>query len=257
MQELKARDLELVSVIQVRNHAEGKTKKSYGTFLPFCELIYHRFGENRVVFDDTVIEARAGKVIFLPCGKHHTYDAEFLESGECIDLYFTAKEPLFPIAHTWDAKENKTLQALFSKLYSVWERKEIGYYNRAMALVYSILAELQALDTSYLPKNSGDRLNAAIDYIHLHFTDRDFSYEQLPALCHLGYTYFKKLFVKRFGVVPSAYVRHLRIQRACELLMTKRFSVAEVAQQCGFSDVYYFSRVFKQSLGVAPSQWEK
>lgn len=40
------------------------------------------------------------------------------------------------------------------------------------------------------------------------------------------------------------------------MLETKSLTVIEVSELCGFSDVYYFSKVFKQVCGISPSKWK-
>ena len=99
------------------------------------------------------------------------------------------------------------------------------------------------------------RIEPAVEYIHHYYCDRDFSYECLPALCGLKYSYFFRLFVKRFGISPSQYVKKMKIEKACQLLWINKFSVTQIAEMLGYSDVYYFSRQFKDQMGVAPSHY--
>jgi len=42
---------------------------------------------------------------------------------------------------------------------------------------------------------------------------------------------------------------------ACELLRLERYSVAQVAELCNFSDIYFFSRQFKEYMGITPTQF--
>ena len=58
-------------------------------------------------------------------------------------------------------------------------------------------------------------------------------------------------------MTPSEYVSNLKIQHACELLISKLFSVSEVAGLCGFLDISYFSKVFKKQMGICPSEYMK
>ena len=48
---------------------------------------------------------------------------------------------------------------------------------------------------------------------------------------------------------PVKYVTALRLDHAKELLITGQYSVGEVAELCGFENVYYFSAVFKKTPG--------
>lgn len=54
------------------------------------------------------------------------------------------------------------------------------------------------------------------------------------------------------GVSIGRHLRRLRLERACGLLRLGQQRVSEVAEQCGFSSIYSFSRAFRQAYGVSP-----
>ena len=58
------------------------------------------------------------------------------------------------------------------------------------------------------------------------------------------------------GVTPLDFLREARIKKACQILLTENSPVTEVAYRCGFSDPKYFSRCFKASIGVSPSEYK-
>ncbi len=53
------------------------------------------------------------------------------------------------------------------------------------------------------------------------------------------------------------YLTELRMAKAKELLTEKECSLAEVAEQVGYSDLKYFSRLFKKAAGINPSEYKK
>ena len=59
------------------------------------------------------------------------------------------------------------------------------------------------------------------------------------------------------GLTPAGYVRMMRLERAAQLLKQEAGNVSEVAYAVGFNDADYFSRLFKQTHGVSPSQYRK
>lgn len=67
--------------------------------------------------------------------------------------------------------------------------------------------------------------------------------------------HFRKLFKAHTGITPVTYLTHLRIQYAVSLLRNKSLTVKEVAWMTGFSDPYYFSRIFKKVMGESPDNW--
>ena len=65
---------------------------------------------------------------------------------------------------------------------------------------------------------------------------------------------FRLLFRELTGCSVTHYQNRLRIQAARDLLASGHFAVGEVAEELGFRDVYYFSRLFKKFTGLTPSQ---
>lgn len=59
------------------------------------------------------------------------------------------------------------------------------------------------------------------------------------------------------GVTPLDLLREARIKRSCQLLESSELNISEVAYRCGFSDPKYFSRCFKQSMGVSPTEYKR
>lgn len=59
------------------------------------------------------------------------------------------------------------------------------------------------------------------------------------------------------GVTPADFLREARIKRACQLLRTTDAPVADIAYRCGFTDPKYFSKSFKLSQGVTPSEYRQ
>ena len=58
-----------------------------------------------------------------------------------------------------------------------------------------------------------------------------------------------------YGVSPMKRLAQVRLDHACELLTTTTNRIGEVGEQLGFSDPYYFSRVFKKVMGVSPKSY--
>jgi AraC-like DNA-binding protein len=70
-----------------------------------------------------------------------------------------------------------------------------------------------------------------------------------------GHARLNEVFKNYTGMTPYQYFIQLKIHRAKELLGLGRYSVKEIAFTLGFSDPYYFSRLFKKKTGIAPSEW--
>lgn len=92
-------------------------------------------------------------------------------------------------------------------------------------------------------------------------SDPTYSLEDALKKLPLNYDYVRKLFKKETGATPHEYLVHTRMKLAAEILsggISNRYSdysVSQVAEACGYSEPLYFSRVFKNHYGVAPSEY--
>ena len=62
-------------------------------------------------------------------------------------------------------------------------------------------------------------------------------------------------FRKEFGITIMQYVLNKRMELAKELLKSTDMTVKEIAYRCGFADVEYFSRCFRDNCGNSPARW--
>ncbi|MGN0169983.1 MAG: response regulator [Lachnospiraceae bacterium] len=74
---------------------------------------------------------------------------------------------------------------------------------------------------------------------------------------HLNPQYISQLFKSEIGVNFLAYLTNIRMEQAKKLLLTTAFSIADVSEQSGYGDYRVFTKVFKKSEGVTPSQYRR
>lgn len=86
--------------------------------------------------------------------------------------------------------------------------------------------------------------------------DSDLSLSEIAAKCGVSDCYFRRLFRQYSGESPIEFRQRLRIERAKQLLLSdEQYTVSEVAQELGFSDVYHFSKTFKKYCGESPKKF--
>lgn len=73
----------------------------------------------------------------------------------------------------------------------------------------------------------------------------------------MSYGYFSRCFHDIIGTSFSDYCSQLRISRAKELLRNTDRTIQEIAFQIGYNDEKYFSRIFKKTTGMSPSEFRK
>jgi len=67
--------------------------------------------------------------------------------------------------------------------------------------------------------------------------------------------HYSRIFRTLTGVSPREFIQQSRLHRACQLLRESSATVTEVAANCGYSDIFQFSRIFKNRMGLSPAQW--
>jgi len=215
------------------------------------ELIYHFDGKEKVYFNGKVLETEENTIRFLPKGEVKEYIVDKQTPGECIDIFFDTDIPISNEAFIIKITQSTTIANLFKKIFSIWVSKNDGYYFECISLIYKIFSELQK--QNYIPQNQYNLIKPAIEYVEENFLANKISVPFLADRCGISEAYLKKLFIKKFGMSPIKYIIRLKINHACDLLRSKQYSITQVSELCGYENVYYFSRQFKEYVGTSPS----
>lgn len=95
------------------------------------------------------------------------------------------------------------------------------------------------------------------DYMKSNYTKPIFL-QELAEQFSLSSSQLSNAFKKQTGMPPSTYLTHLRIDKAKELLLIEPpVTLKEISDTVGYDDPFYFSRVFKLSVGTSPSEYRK
>lgn len=93
-------------------------------------------------------------------------------------------------------------------------------------------------------------------YMQEHLSE-DVSLHILPEEFHLNSQYISQLFKNEIGVNFLTYLTNIRMEHAKKMLLSSSLSIAEVSEQSGYGDYRVFTKVFKKSEGITPSQYRR
>lgn len=105
-------------------------------------------------------------------------------------------------------------------------------------------------------KPSFDYIDKALHYMHAEYANR-ITIQQIANHLNLDRCYFSTAFTRRIGISPQQYLVHLRLTKAAELMVTYGETPSTAAASVGYTDLYQFSKIFKQHFGVSPRTYIK
>jgi len=112
-----------------------------------------------------------------------------------------------------------------------------------------------AADLSLLIKKHNARLQKIFNYMEEHFNE-EINIHDVAAIASLSVPAFCNYFKKVMNSTFTDFLNQYRIQRACILLQQEK-TIAEVCFECGFNNVAYFNKVFKNLTKKTPSEFKK
>ncbi|MBB2480146.1 response regulator [Bacillus sp. APMAM] len=108
-------------------------------------------------------------------------------------------------------------------------------------------------------RNLGSRQNIlkAVQYMEEHFPNESLSLQDVANFIGVSDAYFSRTFKEEMGIGFIKYLIDLRMKKAKELLKISNMKTYEVAIYVGYSDYPHFSRTFKKTFGLTPSEYRK
>lgn len=95
-----------------------------------------------------------------------------------------------------------------------------------------------------------------IDYIHDNF-DRPITNKEIGSVFSFHPNYISSMVRQSTGMPLHKYLTTVRVARSIDLLEEGNYSIGEIAAKCGFQNLYYFSRFFKKTVGVSPTEYRR
>ncbi|MEK8127285.1 AraC family transcriptional regulator [Paenibacillus filicis] len=194
-------------------------------------------GETGMTF--YVISFQAGAIAGLSSDKHDEDEQAARESIWCAQLSDRAVPPLLD----W-AKRLYTDRSGASTL----ERFRLNMTFQE--LVYGIMKDRSGRQAD----NAREAVWTTVQYMERHYMD-PISRVMLAGMAGMSQEYYSRVFKRETGKTPSGYLTDIRMSHARRELVRGQSSVGDIAEDVGYEDLYYFSRKFKQAVGVPPTAY--
>ena len=256
----------------------------YTESIPYDNRLFFTYhGEGELLVDGVKYNMSKGSVILIPSGTKYcilspecsvtyvavNFDYTFEHSDKQtpippagVSLY----DPLMQLEHIsfndmigFDnivyIEDLFNLSGTFLKLYYEYTHRMIYSNYITSNLLGEILFQCARMTYTKDFKTGSETINQIIDYINENY-NKKITNKIIGNRFNLHPNYISSL-VKGFTGMPlHQYVMYVRVSISVEMLSTQNYSISEIAEKCGFSNIYHFSKVFKKIIGVSPSKYK-
>lgn len=235
----------------------GQVPASYETTR--AAFIFPVSGNARISFDSKVFTAVPGKVIHGCPGKKLTFFVEGPEPFCHINLYYdpcdykSKRTDFMHSAYELDIRNREAVRSCLEDLLKLSHCHDIRSRFRMNFMTQQLF---DALFCSEISKHEAEELNFINDaalFIRSHYTE-PLTLADISGHFHKKPEHFSYLFHKVMGIRPIDYLIAYRLETAAGLLNENGFRVRQAAAAVGYKDEFYFSRLFKKHMGIAPSK---
>lgn len=207
----------------------------------------------------------SGSVFFLFPGEWHRYrpldktgwDENWIGfNGEytarIMETFFSRGKPVYNVGY------DEELIKLIRSIPEAIQTASPGFQQVLAARVTEVLARIRASELRHTVKGSeiDGKVNKARCLL-LEHSNEEVDLKQLAAAIGMSYTRFRSAFKEYTGFSPLQYQLNIRINKAKAILSESDLTVGEIADQLGFSSVYYFSRLFRNKTGLSPTGYRE
>jgi AraC-like DNA-binding protein len=235
-------------------------RRSHATHL----LIYCTAGRGTLQVEGRTHRVNAGDLIILRAGQRHAYTADAADPWSILWVHYAGRldaayNAMLPgdTAIAQIGVQARLIDAFGQLLTLRHAGFSVPRYVQGACLLKSLLTDFacaasqrpdggrRPLDMEKLTAQMRERLGAELDL------------DTLAATANLSKFHFIRCFKQHTGHAPIQHFIRMKMQRACELLDHSDKPVKAIAAEVGYQDPFYFSRIFKRTIGVSPQQYRE
>lgn len=239
-----------------------------GRVLQEYQLIYIASGSG--VFESSASAQQVvgeGSLILLFPGISHRYKPDKATGwdeywvgfkGEIVENliqqnFFSPADAVFTIGF------NESVMNVYQDIIRVAREEKPGYQPLLSGAILYLLGHLYS-SKQQLTQTETDQVEVTVSKARTLFRSmifEDASPEKVASELNVGYSWFRKIFKKYTGLAPGQYLIQLKIQTAKELLANPNKQIKEIAFELQFESPMYFTKLFKDKVGITPAQYRE
>ena len=139
-------------------------------------------------------------------------------------------------------------------------REPVGYefdvWVHLSKIIQLLHNNLPVSNSNLSPKSQRDaqRIKGMMQFIHGHYSEK-ITVAEIAQSVSISESECLRCFRNTVQLTPNQYLRQYRIQQAAKLLASTEEKISAIANACGFDDLSFFAKTFRELTGVSPSQY--
>ena len=251
-----------------KNHPKYEMAHHWHTNLELMRILK---GNSTVQLNDRKYEVTKGDVLFINSEVVHSAlpkDCEY----ECIvfDPHFVATNSEFEefighiVNHDMFVREYSQDKKIKKNINDLFDAMKEGKNKFIIAgILYTLFGEIinrNYFDEKLYTENENAKniykLKKVLNYIRTSYS-KQITLKDMAQVAGVSPKYFCSFFKTMTSKTPVEYLTGYRIQKAAAILLSSDNSITDIAYSCGFNDLSYFIKVFKDLKGISPKQFRK
>lgn len=228
-------------------------------------LIYSVEGNGEVWLGGTRYVIPVDHFFIIPAGISHKYYSDTSNPWSIYWIHFTGSksaefsrslsQPVMIDRNNYSriSERIELFEEIFINLERGYSKEAIEYVNLSLGRLlatFTHLSQYRVIDYQSMMDPVGKSINFMLENVN-----RRIYLEELARVSGVSVSQLSRLFVQNTGHSPIDYSVNLKIQRACRLLDNTALTIAEIAREMGFSDQFYFSRIFHKVMNLSPARY--
>ena len=221
-------------------------------------------GSGILNYDGTKYPVSAGECVFINCQTPYFHQSSHdLWSLNWIHFYGPTIHSIYlkymergglPVFRPKDISGlNGHWKTLYHLASSTDYIKDMKINEHLFSIITLIMEESWNPDARPLSRKQQSLIDVK-EYIDRHYAEK-ITLDKLSEEFLINKYYLERIFKEQFGCSIINYLLSIRITHAKQLLRFSDKSIEQVGLECGISPLYYFSRMFKQTEGISPSEY--
>lgn len=224
------------------------------TLSPFWRFYYNSVPGHQVVLGGKGIELTPDRLVFIPDG--NAFDSRGTTPVNHFWLTFSCRYAVkSPGAIILRANDEviREIGSIAASFDGIGSGDRLAVYHRSLALLHRLVVEIR---DHLRPEPRSDRVARAVAYLHQNFRS-DVQVTEVAKAAGLSPRALSDHFQQEYHCSPMRYLIQLRVGEAAALLTRSDQDIEVIAQETGFADRFYLSRVFKRMTGHSPAEYRR